>query len=80
MILLTNGAPDDDRLFVAWCGPQMLFRAFGDGAAVEQLEALGVDEPRSLLEAARTHGVVEIEEARAEAPVSLQADSYSQAA
>ena len=60
MILLTAGRPDEDTLF-AWSGGRLLFRAMNDRAAVEQLSALGLDEPRSLIAAARREGVVEID-------------------
>ena len=63
MIVLTTGRPDESTLF-AWSEGWLLFRALNDRVAIERLSELGFDEPRSLLEAVRQDGIVEIDDDR----------------
>ena len=63
MIVLTSGRPDESTLF-AWSEGRLLFRALNDRVAIERLSELGFDEPRSLLEAVRQDGIVEIDDDR----------------
>jgi hypothetical protein len=63
MIVLTSGRPDESTLF-AWSERRLLFRALNDRVAIERLFELGFEEPRSLLEAVRQDGIVELDDGR----------------